>query len=679
MRSAGAITGLLVLGMFVIPGTYEVKRDLVGGSIDPDAPPFVPSRELDVGTAALKGRVFDEEGKPLAGAIVSLAGSGFWPARSVESQHDGRFRWRQIPAGVYELRVSKGALVAAPLEGLILDPGAQRSFGVKLAQGWTLAGRVVDAKTGTPVRDAEVTVATGALGLHSRETETDARGHFELVGVVGAEQNVYVEATGYIIAGPLSQRRDSPELAVRLERAARIEGRVVDARGRPIAGAAIRAFGEGGEASTPPPGSDTLSVTSGPVLPISAARSGSLAFVGQVNSSADGRFVLDKLRAGSYTVAATHPDFTPSSSGVLSVRAGATRSGVRIVMRPGTELAGRVVDERGQGLEAIPVELRAPGERLPRMAVSGADGSFSFRGVRGEITITALPYDLPPAREVLVIDEDDALVTVELALSSALYTMHGRVVDERGFGVGGALLSVKSKDPQTPAERSAKSDADGTFSVPALPEPPFSLRAEHPAFSPARLSEVNELDGVEVVMAAGVTFLGEVIDDWSGDGLRNARVQLKGPLEQESKTRSDGTFVFRQLPTGTYEVTLSHTDYETQERRVVIEPPRYVDRPQELDRVRLVPGGVVEGEIVDANSEPVAGAEVAWGDPPRWDRASRTDARGAFQLRGVPAGSVWITARHPVAGEDWTDGPVIVRPLETSPGAFIRLPDSILE
>jgi hypothetical protein len=312
------------------------------------------------------------------------------------------------------------------------------------------------------------------------------------------------------------------------------------------------------------------------------------------------------------------------------------------------------------------------------MSVTASDGSFSFRGVGGEVKVTALPYDLPPVRESLEIG-DDALVTIELALSSALYTLRGRVVDERGFGVGGALLTVSSKNPQTPTERSAKSDADGTFSVPALPEPPFELSAEHPAFSPAHIAEIETDDDVRVVMSAGVTFLGEVLDAWTADGLGSVRVRLEGPIARDTETRSDGTFVFRRAPTGTYDLSFSHPDYESQSRRVVLEPARYVDRPQELDTIHLEPGGIVEGEVLDARSEPVANAEVAWGDPPRWERATRTDARGAFRLRGVPAGSVWITARHPVAGEDSGDDSIAVRPLETSPGAFVRLPGSLAE
>jgi len=676
MRTAGAITGLMVLGSFVIPGTYVTKIESVSAPYPPRGARVTSSGELDSGSATLAGRIYDEAGRPVGGAIVSLAGSGFWPARSVQSHGDGRFRWPDIPAGIYELRVSKGKWVAPPIEGLILDAGAHRAFGVKLARGWTLTGQVVDEHSGSPVRDAEVTVATGALGQHSQGAETDERGRFSLEGIVGDEQSLYVEAEGYIVAGPLTQTIDSGPLLVRLQRAARIEGRIVDGRGQPIAGALVRAFGEGATAAAPQ--TDSLGVTDGPVPPISAMGTGSLAFVGQATSGRDGRFALGNLRPGPYTVAGSHEDFAPATTERIRVEAGATRGDVRIVMWPGAELTGRVVDERGRGLESIPVELRAPEERLPRMTVSASDGSFSFGGVRGEVTVTALPYDLPPSRATVTV-EDDGLVTLELVLGTSLYTMHGRVVDERGFGVGGALITVSSKDPQTPTRRSAKSDADGTFAVPALPEPPYSLRAEHPAFSQSRLPEVEDVDEVRVVMFAGVTVLGEIIDDWTGDGLPDARVRLVGPMQADTKSRGDGTFVFRQLPTGTYDVTLTHADYETQTRRVVVEAPRYVDRPQELERVRLVPGGVVEGEVVDANGVPVAGAEVTWDDPPRWDRAALTDARGAFQLRGVPAGGVWITARHPVAGESWTDGPVQVRPLETSPGAIVRLPDAITE
>ena len=199
MRAAGVITGLLVLGSFVIPSPYARKPELGSGTRTPGQPWVYASGELETGSATLGGRVFDDTGNPVEGAIVSLGGSGFWPPRAIETEPDGRFEWAGIPAGIYELRVSKGRLVAPPIEGLILDSGARRGFGVKLARGWTLSGQVVDARTGSPVRDAEVTVATGALGLHTRRELSDREGRFALEGIVGDRQSLYVEADGYVL------------------------------------------------------------------------------------------------------------------------------------------------------------------------------------------------------------------------------------------------------------------------------------------------------------------------------------------------------------------------------------------------------------------------------------------------------------------------------------------------
>jgi protocatechuate 3,4-dioxygenase beta subunit len=678
MRVAGAITGLLVLGTFVIPSTYGPKREIASAGREATGRWIFSSEEPDLGSATLSGRIYDERGAPLEGATVSLAGSGFWPARSVRTGADGRFHWAEIPAGIYELRVSKGALVAPAIEGLILDPGTKRAFGVQLVPGWTVAGQVVDAQTGQAIVDAEITVASGVLGLHTRRAQSDERGRFELAGVFGDEQSLYVEADGYVTAGPLRQGSGDPSMTVRLGRASTIEGRVVDARGMPVEAALVRAFGEEQMRGATLGTTESLGVTSGPVPPISVGTSGALAYVSQVETGRDGRFRLSNLRPGPYRIVASHDDFAPAESERLQLQAGAARADIELVMRPGAELAGRVVDERGDGLEGIPVELRVGAEGLPRMSVTATDGSFSFRGVRGEVSVTALPYDLPPVREDVAMGED-ALVTVELALSNTLYTLRGRVVDERGFGVGGALVSVSSKSAKSPVRRSAKSDPDGTFSVPALPEPPFELDAAHPAFSSTQIDPVDSIEDVRVVMSAGVTLLGEVLDDWSNEGLPGVRVRLEGPAELEGTTRSDGSFVIRRAATGTYEISFSHPDYETKTQRVVLEPPRYVDHSQELDRVRLQPGGSIEGQVLDAYNEPVPSAEVAWGDPPHWQRASRSDMDGRFVLRGVPAGSVWIWARHPVAGEDSSDSPVVVRPVETSTGNFIRLPESIAE
>jgi protocatechuate 3,4-dioxygenase beta subunit len=679
MRPAGIITGLLALLSVLIPGTYLTKQELLAGRPGGSEPGSAASGESRPAEATLAGRVYDERGRPVAGATISLAGSGFWPARSVRADAEGRFHWPGIPAGIYEVRAYAGRSVAPALEGLILDAGAQRAFAFRLEPGWTLGGRVVHRETGRGIDRAEVTLVTGVLGLHSRRAETDAGGRFELPAVLGDDHALYVQAEGYVAEGPLRYREEESPITVRLAPAAAIEGRVVDARGRPVEGAVVALSAQEHGREPVIPAADRLGVTSGPVPPIAAAGAGLRPVTGRVATRSDGTFSVTSLRPGNYTLAVGHEDYAPAEVGPVHATAGSAQRLGDLVMRQGTALVGRVIDAEGRELEAIPVELRSDADRFPRLAVTGADGSFSFRvAAPGELSVTALPYDLPPARKTITIG-DEALVAIELALSSSLHTLRGRVVDESGFGVGGALVTVSSNDPQTPVRRSTKSDSDGTFAVPALPLPPFSLRAEHPSFSPARLTEVDRLDEVRVVMSAGVTLLGEVLDDWTSEGLRNVTVSLKGPVEADSRTRADGSFVFDQIPPGVYQLSFSHPEYEAQEPRIVVEPPRFVDRPQSLEPVRLVPGGTIEGEVLDRYNHPVAGAEVAWGEPPRWDRSVWTDARGRFQLRGVPEGAIGVSARHPVGGQASSTESITVRPREASSGAWVRLPDSVRE
>ena len=676
MRLAGTITGFLVLGTFVIPGTYTPKEQ--GFSHAPTGERIGRGRsggEL-VGSATVAGRVYGPDGEPLAGAEISLAGSGFWPARSVRSGADGRFHWPGVPAGIYELRATHGALGSSPLEGLILDPGARRVFGLRLAEGWTLSGQVIDAQSGRAINGASINVATGILGVYSRAVESDADGRFALSGIVGEQPNLYVEANGYVPSGPLAASPHEPDLDVRLERGASIEGWVVDGRGRPIQGAVVRAYGGAETGPAVPATSDSLGVTSGPVPPISGSGTRQLAFVEQVATGGDGAFRLSRLRSGTYTAIAAHEAYAPGESREIRLKPGVRVSDVDIVMFRGAELRGRVRDARGYGLEGIPVELRLPSERLPRMTVTNDSGSFAFRGVRGEVTVTALPYDLPPASQTVSID-DERRVEVELVLSSTLRTLRGRVQDEYGFGVEGALLTVTSSSSGVSVRRSAKSESDGTFAVPALPEPPYDLQIEHPSYGATRLDGIEVTDGVQAVLMAGVTLQGRVLDGWSGQELPGVRVRLEGPTDLSTRTARDGWFVFRQMPVGIYDLTFTHPDYESQYQRIEVERALYVDRPQELDVVRLLPGGTVEGEVLDAYGEPVPSAEVTWGDPPDWKRAVSTDSRGRFRLRGVSPGSVWITARHPDAGESESSGPVTVRPQEISPGAYVRLPQRL--
>ena len=677
MRAAGAITGLLVLGSFTIPGAYGAKREPLAIGQGLSARPGGSEPVKETTPAAIVGRVYDPEGKPLADASVWLAGSGFWPARWLRTSEDGRFGWSDVPPGVYELGAEKEGWVSTPLRGLLVDGGDKRVFALRLAEGWTVSGRVVDTQTGSGVSGASLTLVEEGVALYSKHTQSGQDGRFRFGSTGARTPNLYVEAPGYAPSGPLAFSSDELPLEVRLQPGARIEGSVVDSTGRPIAGAAVRAIGNDRVAQGRLVPGNTLGVTSGPVPPITATGGVGGASLGDAETDVAGRFAISGLSAGTYALVASHPDFASGESGSLRVHAGGLAQGLRVVLRPGAELRGRVVDARGYGLSAVPIELRSTNERTPRMTSSDRDGGFAFHGVAGEVTVTAFPLELSPARAKLSMDPTTpSFQSVELVVPSELHELGGRVVDTAGFGVEDVSIELRSLDPKRPFRRSTRSEPDGVFGFTALPPPPYHLTAQRPGYSPVRIDRIEDATPLEVVLVAGVTLFGRVVGDWHGEGITDVDLELQGPVNRRSQTDEDGGFEIVDIPLGPYRVAFSHPDYELQVQTLSLEPTPASTR-RELDVVRLRPAGSIVGEVRDALGDPVPDAEVTWGDPPLWGRATRTDAAGSFRLRGVHPGIQYVSARHVAAGDAVDPRAINVRADETSLGAYIRLPDRV--
>src|SRR5919197_3501676 len=113
-----------------------------------------------------------------------------------------------------------------------------------------IAGRVVTADTGRPVKHARVMVSAG--GRQSRATTTDEQGRFRITDLMGGSYTISASRTGFVDA-VYGQRRplqpgtpvtlaDGQELAtidLRLVRGGVITGRVLDEDGEPLARALV--------------------------------------------------------------------------------------------------------------------------------------------------------------------------------------------------------------------------------------------------------------------------------------------------------------------------------------------------------------------------------------------------------------------------------------------------------
>lgn len=226
-------------GRFEIAGVwprsiYMIKADATGPNPTlqiADRTPG-PAETVDLGDIELKngavvtGRIVDESGDPVAGAMVRaadvppmitqfvpieefdpegwiIAGSDdarmvvempgwvkkYWkelPLPTTQSAADGSFRLEGVEPGVNLVVAVKAGYITATQKNLKLEPGQQRAIGkLVLQEGDVVGGKVVDT-AGKPLAGVQVvvgarlTVAPVAFGRDAGVT--DARGEFECRG-----------------------------------------------------------------------------------------------------------------------------------------------------------------------------------------------------------------------------------------------------------------------------------------------------------------------------------------------------------------------------------------------------------------------------------------------------------------------------------------------------------------
>ena len=149
--------------------------------------------EAQTRPANLSGTVVDQTGAPVAGAIVYAVAQGLLLddaiPRSTKTDGNGAFDFhRHLDRGTYKVYARKDADgYPDPLDGFYTDPNAEApkvelseahptaSVAVKLGpKAATVAGRVVDANTGAPVK-AHLGFVDGDGHGHSVDADGDYR------------------------------------------------------------------------------------------------------------------------------------------------------------------------------------------------------------------------------------------------------------------------------------------------------------------------------------------------------------------------------------------------------------------------------------------------------------------------------------------------------------------------
>jgi Carboxypeptidase regulatory-like domain len=310
-----------------------------------------PTRDLDFvleRSPTISGRVFDEREEPIAGArlrsISTSSQHGFYLGASETTSRDGSFTLRLKDAVPQRIEVSApGFEPYDNLETGSIEPGTT-GLRIVLAQARSMTIQVVDADSGLAVDrygidlQVERPGSSSSGSARSLEIEDHPRGICTLARIRGPAV-VHVEAEGHALTSIEVPASVEEHLILRLERGARVVGRVLSGS-KPVPSARaclMRAASEIPQLCTDGASPDTVPRAYGFDLSNFEGR------FRDASTDADGRFHFQNLASGTYVLRIREGQSAPFELNALSVRGTSTVDVGDIVLQAGATLRGRIV------------------------------------------------------------------------------------------------------------------------------------------------------------------------------------------------------------------------------------------------------------------------------------------------------------------------------------------------
>lgn len=345
--------------------------------------------------AALSGRVIDAVArKGIADATVTVyqadAGTDGWTApRTTRTDKDGYFALTDLGAGTYMYSAEAEGYTAETAwrsgRRVDLSKGGETDVGeIPLLPAAGVIGQVVDGQTGAPVAQARVELAqAGPMGRASQHSaQTDAEGRFRFTAVGAGQYTLKAAAADYAPASVpnlLAEAGRTVDVGqVRLGRGFSMQGVVVDAAGKGVAGAsvALRERGTGASFGWEMPGEDLGTATTG----------------------SNGGFSIANLAECPARITVTMDGFAAARQDV-DLKPG--MPGVTITLVRGVTVTGRVLGTDGRPAAEVTVGLVSHGDQayqLHRMQPNqmrwfGERGISATTGVDGRFSLASVPPD----------------------------------------------------------------------------------------------------------------------------------------------------------------------------------------------------------------------------------------------------------------------------------------------
>ena len=494
-------------GSYILEVSHPDYSRALAHPIDPKQPSTLTQEIHLLPGLGFKGTITMEAGGPVENALVvvydksSTNTAGERIEREIRSGPDGRYEVRGLTAGMKKVIVSKEGLSTDGRNGFMMTEGRPiPDLDFLLGQGYSIRGRVVEGRSGVPIKGATVSsrplslldsgavrrrapntpvneddhpngqglrsavhrpsVAAHSLAFLNLSTKTDANGVFDLKGLVNARYNLTTVAEGFQTFHGTSANSGDTDVQIELVPSPRIIGRCIDA-----------------ETAKPLPQFE-VAISASPAIeafPAAAAK-----YV----QHPDGAFTLFDLRPGDFYVLVKAHGYAGGIAGPFTVTPEALIDGVVVEVSKGCTVTGRVTDVQNKPVAGAFVSLKRQvagdndrsaqafldllSRQMSRSSLArtttDAQGNWSIGGVSaGTYTVNAECTGFTPGSSAPFTCENKGEAnapTISLEPGARVY---GVITLEDGKPDAKATVMITATEGIPPFSSSAQTNTNGEF------------------------------------------------------------------------------------------------------------------------------------------------------------------------------------------------------------------------
>ena len=425
-----------------------------------------------------------------------------------------------------------------------------------------------------------------------------------------------------------------------------------------------------------------------------------------------GRFSFIDLPPGRYLVSATHQGYVNDDRDgdgfrfqPVELSTDQHLDDLVIYLSPGGVISGQIFSAKGKPVSGVAVQALKRTYRFGNPVFDEVASALSNDS--GEYRLTVLPAGdyyvravaLTPQRfdskstefyvptyfpgtgdqnrsTLLVLRAGEQLAGNDLEMiRSRGAVISGRVIDAVTHSfAGGAELTLVEEGNLTPVPYSATADSEGKFVLSGVPRANYLLVAEKPGQSEKDRSmwgqipvQVGDVDvrNVAVVISPGVDVSGHILaEDKAGvdlsriagilEPVQNSTMRAWMPTVENASVKTDGSFVFREVPAGTYRINFSPVPFgfylKAAHTPDPLETNVIVTQGQPIQALQFVLSSSVariEGTVMK-DQQPVSRAAVVLvpmlerRSQQRFYRQTVSDRQGRFALQNIIPGDYEI-------------------------------------